>query len=74
MHLPHAEKDNRFEKYQNGLESGSGDTGAENHHSDAQPCIQTGKHIRRNTMLRSDFCKRKLEFMYRGEAYKIKRN
>ena len=72
------------EKYQNGLYIITGDTGAgKSTIFDAITFALYGEAAtqrRENTMLRSDFAKKdtktfvELEFMYRGEVYKIKRN
>ena len=82
---PYAEKVTiDFEKYQNGLYIITGDTGAgKSTIFDAITFALYGEAAtqrRENTMLRSDFAKKdtktfvELEFMYRGEVYKIKRN
>ena len=82
---PYAEKVTiDFEKYQNGLYMIIGDTGAgKSTIFDAITFALYGEAAtqrRENTMLRSDFAKKdtktfvELEFMYRGEVYKIKRN
>lgn len=73
-----------FEKYQNGLYIITGDTGAgKSTIFDAITFALYGEAAtqrRENNMLRSDFAKKdtktfvELEFMYRGEVYKIKRN
>lgn len=73
-----------FEKYQDGLYIITGDTGAgKSTIFDAITFALYGEAAtqrRENNMLRSDFAKKdiktfvELEFMYRGEKYKIKRN